>query len=324
MSEADIENLATNFDQNKGLLFLGARLPRDQVLVLGRDIIDTVHEIFQYLIPVYRFIAWSPDNDAISMEKLVAERNQALKASHEALEKEKAERGAKRREQEILGLKLRAEIEDRVRKTDSWRQREIAARRTAAVRAASPTKSSDARAQAEALAAKMGLGSAKTAKPEPTPKTPAPNKPQKPRHQTQRGPKQHKRPDPNRPSENTPLNLPTVPKERAAQIQTGDVVEVKKGFLRGRRGQVQEIDEKGGLRVSFGALSSRLMREDVSGLGPQPIDQHPKRTGYKKGNNEFKSHRPRFRGKLSRIEKNSKESQHKKETRESSRSREGK
>ncbi len=342
MGQADFVNLVNDFDNNKGLLFLGARLPRDQVLVLGADIIDTVHEIFQHLIPVYRFIAWSPDNDAISMDQLMAERNVALKASHEELEKERAERGAKRREQEIMGVKLREEIEDRIRKTDSWRQREIAARRTAAVRAASPAKSEDPRAKAEALAAKMGLGgekshvSAKATEEEKkrdvsskalSKSAPSPNQSHRPPHP------QGKRSQPKRQHHSTggrsdrsrsSLDVVKVTPERAANIQTGDLVEVKKGFLQGRRGQVQEIDEKGGIRVNFGALSSRLIQDDVSGLGPLSLDQQKKNASFKRSNKEFKAPRQRFRGKLSNTGKEGSQSQQKNETRESSRSREGK
>jgi hypothetical protein len=66
---------------------------------------------------------------------------------------------------------------------------------------------------------------------------------------------------------------PSVTPERAADIQIGDLVEVTKGFLHGRRGIVQQSDEKGGLRVSFGALSSRLTIEELKGFGPAPTDQ---------------------------------------------------
>ena len=56
-------------------------------------------------------------------------------------------------------------------------------------------------------------------------------------------------------------------------LQIGTYVEVTKGFLQGRRGIVQQIDDKGGFRVSFGALASRIDNEELRGFGPAPADQ---------------------------------------------------
>jgi hypothetical protein len=59
-----------------------------------------------------------------------------------------------------------------------------------------------------------------------------------------------------------------VAPERASDIRVGDRVEVGSGFLKGRLGIVQELDDRGGVRIAFGALSSRLDRPDVIGHGP--------------------------------------------------------
>jgi ribosomal protein L24 len=53
-----------------------------------------------------------------------------------------------------------------------------------------------------------------------------------------------------------------------AQIVEGDRIKVVQGFLQGKVGVVQSIDEDGSLKVSFGMLSSRVNRNDVQGLGP--------------------------------------------------------
>ena len=127
--DAGIDTILKSFSREREWLFVGARMPADQVPVLGADVVDTACEIFRTLIPVYRFWAWSPDNDAISLDELVAKRNQAIQASREEYDRERAEREAKHRENEETGLRLREEIEERVRQTQAWRQREIAARR---------------------------------------------------------------------------------------------------------------------------------------------------------------------------------------------------
>ena len=57
--------------------------------------------------------------------------------------------------------------------------------------------------------------------------------------------------------------------ERMADIRIGDAVIVLKGFLKGRNGVVQNVDEKGDLKVAFGSLTARVPREDVQGQGPR-------------------------------------------------------
>jgi ribosomal protein L24 len=61
-------------------------------------------------------------------------------------------------------------------------------------------------------------------------------------------------------------------KEKPGEIQVGDMVKVKRGFLKGRRGTVQEIGERGMLKIGFGPLSSRIDVTDVVGLEMIPAD----------------------------------------------------
>ena len=53
------------------------------------------------------------------------------------------------------------------------------------------------------------------------------------------------------------------------EVAVGARVEVLRGFLKGRRGVVQDIDEKGQVKIAFGALSSRLALADVAALKPE-------------------------------------------------------
>jgi hypothetical protein len=277
-----LSDLVGAFDNEKGWLFIGARLPRDQVLVLEGDISDTAKEVFQSLIPVYKTIAWSPANDAISMEQVVKERNEALQKSHEELDRERAEREAMLREKEAKGLELKREIEDKIRETEAWRSREVAARRAAAAREKIAAKESDARAQAEALAAKWGLGGkGKTAS------------------SSERQKRASPAPDKNRPVSERPPKA-REPRVGVGEIAVGASVVVTKGFLKGRRGKIQEIDEKGGLKVGFGVLSSRLEADEVKPLDPKRAGREETSAARRQSSSKHRPNRPshRFRDTL--------------------------
>ncbi|MDJ0761526.1 MAG: hypothetical protein QNJ97_00940 [Myxococcota bacterium] len=277
--EPEIDALAQGFDTDRQWLFMGARLPRDQVLVLGSDVVETAKEVFELLVPIYRFCAWSPENDAISLDMLVAERAEALEANRETLEKEKAKRAEARRKKEQQAIHLRAEIEEKYLETQAWRQREQAARRAAAARAAQAAKEEDARARAEALAANWKL-EAPTKRPERNraenrTEEKIPDKKTRPAFGDRRKEQRRERP---------PERRSTPPPETGSDIAVGHLVEVKKGFLRGRRGVVWDIDEKGTIKIHFGALSSRLTADEIRSLGPAPASswERGRRGGFKK------------------------------------------
>ncbi|MDD5308335.1 MAG: hypothetical protein PHU25_13525 [Deltaproteobacteria bacterium] len=256
--DAALERLVAAFGQGGAWFFAGARLPRDQVEVLGPDVLDTGIEVIDLMAPLYKCIAWSRDNDFISLDKLVAERHEILRASHEELDREQSEREAKRQEEETRRRKLREEVEERVRETQVWREREAAARRAAFRAAAQAREAEEARNRAEAAAAMWGRS--QRAEPKPA---------------TSGGVEAH--PDLPRPVSGKPVEAcvkavaPVKPERRkqepevVEEIRVGSRVEVVRGFLKGRQGVVQEIDDKGGIKVIFGALSSRLAREDVVG-----------------------------------------------------------
>ena len=55
--------------------------------------------------------------------------------------------------------------------------------------------------------------------------------------------------------------------EGSGELRVGLRVRVLKGFLSGRLGIIQAIDEKGDVRVTFGSLVSRLSQDEVSAAG---------------------------------------------------------
>lgn len=310
--DAALARLAEAFHSREQGLFIGACLPKDQALVIGAELADTACDIFGGLIPVYRAVAWSPANDAISLDNLVAERHEALRRSREEYERERAERERAHKEKEAIGLALKQEIAEKVQQADLWRSREIAARRAHAVKAQAASRAEDARAQAEALAAKWGLGgasdqdtiqkdeiaSAKTeqepaSRPAPRIGSPRPARPRFDRSRPHPSPSgKQMRPGEYKPAEHAAArSLESATDGEGGAVSLGDRVVVTRGFLKGRRGTVQEIDEKGGIKVAFGGLSSRLELREVKGLGRGGSDRErgerggrDSRKGFKKQN----------------------------------------
>lgn len=257
ITKDNLSTLCARFATDRTWLFVGARLPRDQVSGLGSEIASSVLEILSAVTPLYKYLAWSPNNDAVSLASIAAQREEEIQRSHEQLNREKAERAAERATREQEAHKLRAEIEERVREKETWRNREIALRRAAAVRAAEEEKRAEARMQAETMAAQWSLPKSEhkpADKSEPSqPATPAAA--------------------PLEPSATTKASSATHLSQNTSTPGVGDPVEVCRGFLKGRRGVLQELDDKGGARVNFGAMSSRLDLEDLRRAGPSQSER---------------------------------------------------
>jgi hypothetical protein len=242
-----IRDLAARFDGGSGFLFIGARLPRDQVLVLGPEVLEVVNEALRLLAPVYRFVAWSPENDAVSLDNLVARRQEAIHLARDQFAAQIEQREARRAAEQEASQQHLEELEERTRIQQEWRARERLVRRAAA----------RTQADVEALP-EIVRGPRPPDPPEPHPpavEPPAPRPPERPARQAAGERPRHDRP-------------PRVATERASDVRVGDRVEVGSGFLKGRMGIVQEIDDRGGVRIAFGSLSSRLERADVVGHGP--------------------------------------------------------
>lgn len=267
-----LRRITAEFDQKKGWLFLGMRMSNVEAAGMGEEARERIRDFFRSLVPVYRFFAWSPSNDAVSIDSIVADRHKELEASQAALEKERHEREIRRREEEEKGAALRKETEERARAEQAWRERERAMRRAAARAAAVIAEGAQARASEErvARAAAAEASPAQDVAPEPRPEA---------RKETPRPPAP--RPVKERPERKAPAKAAPSPraqrvsKERMDDIHVGDGVLVQKGFLQGRFGIVQSVDEKGDLKVVFGALTSRVPRSDVEGRGPAPDRDDP-------------------------------------------------
>ena len=275
LNSEQVGGLVQEFEKEKGWLFLGFMLKRDAAIELAGGIVDRIVEYFTALISVYRFVAWAPSNDAISVDSIVARRKQERIVTQEQHVREREKREERKREEEEERVRLRRELEERARDDQAWRERERAFRRTQAERAA-------------AQIAREGENDGKSAGPVQEKTAPAAVAAgEKAVVDTPKGPKREKvdsslrRPAPGArggggeakpPRESGPVSAPVskVSAQRKAEIQVGDGVVVQKGFLKGQFGIVQNVEEKGDLKVVFGALTARVPLQDVEGRGPSP------------------------------------------------------
>ncbi len=297
-----LQAFQNEFDtSSKGWMFLGARFARDEVMKQGADIALSVISIMSQLVPMYKYIAWSPQNDALSIDTIVEQKKQERLATHEELLHAQQEREEKQRK-----LVARRQQEQEAKKQEmldeqAWREQERAKRRAMAI------ARREKEAHTHSGAGTPSSTNANVSAPSPTP-TDAPvaadNKPIE-RKDAERAPERSSRSDQRRKERSFTSQNPgrndsrrkdkretsrnksggkesqsfksassrstrpvNVSDERKADIQVGDRIVVVSGLLKDRRGIVQNIDEKGDLKVSFGMLSSRVARKDAKGLGP--------------------------------------------------------
>jgi hypothetical protein len=59
------------------LLYVGRVIGREQVLAAGAGLLELVRAALSVLLPIYRFIAWSRDNDFVSMREALQKEKQA-------------------------------------------------------------------------------------------------------------------------------------------------------------------------------------------------------------------------------------------------------
>jgi hypothetical protein len=261
LDRGKLDALLGAFEEKKGWVFVGARIPSGAAISFGQDALGKIAELFDRLVPLYMFSAWSKSNDSVSIDGVVTQRRREIEAAEAEIDRERLEREGKRREQEEARRKLREETEERARAEQVWRERERAIRR--AVARSAP--------QAEEVQPPPQL----QPQPQPQPQAPAAEKrepapvarpAQPPREQP---PRQPAKPQAASRSAQAPAPPAKISEERKADVHVGDEVVVLKGFLKGRAGVVQTIEEKGDLKVAFGSLTARVPRADVEGRGPR-------------------------------------------------------
>lgn len=75
--------------------FVSRRVPREQAIASGTDLAASVIADFEWLWPLYRFLAWSRDNDFVSIDEALAAEAAERQVARARLEQEEAERARK-------------------------------------------------------------------------------------------------------------------------------------------------------------------------------------------------------------------------------------
>lgn len=236
-----------------------ARIPRAEALALGTDLGAKLTYEFGQLLPVFRAVAWRPDNDHVSLGADLAAADASRAAQSAALA---AEESAWRAQHEADIARARTEAESR------------ALERAAALAPARP----------EAVQAAVGAvvrSAAESSRAEPSQPRRDARGPHAPPSQGARGaqpqgargakpgsarpaaarPATAKATAPQAASKPTPAVAPAVP----TGVAVGARVKVLAGPFAGRAGVITEIDPRG-VRVSFGMLGARVERGDIEAL----------------------------------------------------------
>jgi len=221
------------FRSVSGFWSTGLFVPKEQILTLGEDVWGVLKVAFMLLVPVYEFVAWSPDSDFISMgdrQRAAEEKKLELARLHEMdleafkaqKEKEKIER--KQRRQEL--------VEKRKDINRAWavvREKERRERAAPQEPAAAPVKSEKERRP-----------------PEPMPPPPVQKVKERPAERP-------------RPERREPEKRPVVVEDaEPGEVVYGDKVKILEGAFKGKWGVVQEVDGRGNLKVILGSMVARL------------------------------------------------------------------
>ncbi|MBN2715315.1 MAG: hypothetical protein JXX14_05640 [Deltaproteobacteria bacterium] len=134
LDDAAIQAFQEEFDtSSKGWMFFGARFSREDVTEKGGVIQDAVRDTMKQLVAVYQYIAWSPQNDALSIDTIVEQKKQARQATHEELLQEQKAREEKQRQLVAEQQRQQEEKKQELLDEQAWREQERAKRRAAAI-----------------------------------------------------------------------------------------------------------------------------------------------------------------------------------------------
>ena len=216
--------------------FLGRTLPRAEAVAQGPALAAWIDETFRALLPIYRLLAWSHDNDLVSIEREV----EAARAERLAHVDEEAARAAEWQAQHLAEIERRREVaaaETRERIAASERARPAVVHTVTQHLAPEPPK-------AETKPPR------RPETPRVEPKPAAPKVEPKPRATDELRERLAKAPK--------PKAEPKEPVETASPVVPGARVKIRSGAFADRIGTVSEVDGRGHARVLFGLIAARL------------------------------------------------------------------
>src|SRR5262249_50607202 len=82
ISDEALRTLINKFVETKEFLFLGCSFKRDDARLASGAFEETARAVLMGLLPVYKFIAWSRENDYLLMRETLKQEKQAKKQKH--------------------------------------------------------------------------------------------------------------------------------------------------------------------------------------------------------------------------------------------------
>jgi hypothetical protein len=237
-----LDGLISPAAEGPDFLRVGLALARDRVVEIGGELAEFLAPRLVGLAQVYRFAAWSAENDFVT--------------SDEEFARSKAARDARRDEMDAEAARRRSEFVARQREQEAARKElEEQTRREVAARVAQQRRPRSGPAEGSEPVPDAPAGSRAAVRPLEHPRAPG-----RPLERPRRAPERKQ------PATAPAASVPSEP----IPVEVGHRVRVVKGPLAGQLGTVQDIDARGCARVLVGVLASRLPLDDLVGLGPLP------------------------------------------------------
>ncbi|MBI2896090.1 MAG: hypothetical protein HYY06_21210 [Deltaproteobacteria bacterium] len=238
-AEVDAERIPAVLAEHESSewFFVAVRIARDEAIVLGPALGDAVAEAFRRLGPIYRFVAWSRQNDFVSIDQALAQQVAERQVAHEVLESEEREREERlQAERDLARERAKEKGHGAARATGATSWVPPRPPRAAVEATVEPSRKT---APARAVPAPRGATTERAETRQAVP--PA----------ASRGPGERSVPKP-------PAAPPVVDKGVRVRIGTGPFA--------GKVGTVQEVD-KGVAKVLLGLLAARVDVQDLVPVG---------------------------------------------------------
>ena len=261
MNEQNLSTCIDAFRSNEKFLSTGLFVPRDKSLELGEDLWDVLKVAFMLLIPVYELMAWSPENDFISMSDKRRELEEKRKSVADQFEKEREAFKAQKQKDKLEQIRRHKELVEKRKDLREQLERQPPPRPRPEPERQPPLQP---RPEPE---------------PEPEKDKDKERKQRPPRPDYPPGPKERRPLQPGRTARLKPAvddrkaeALPQMPEAgpgtgdagETAQFKYGDRVRIMDGAFKGKWGIVQEIDGRGKVKVILGSMVARLSTAEVA------------------------------------------------------------
>ncbi|MBN2803778.1 MAG: hypothetical protein JXR91_11845 [Deltaproteobacteria bacterium] len=128
-----VNEFARSFESAKDFMFLGKIFSKNEADAAGASFGSTIVEFIDKLLPVYKFIAWSPENDALSLDSIVSIKKHEIELKHQDLEEQRHQRQEMLKESVQKRQANQEAKKQEMLEEQDWREKERAKRRALAI-----------------------------------------------------------------------------------------------------------------------------------------------------------------------------------------------